>query len=121
MSRTYKDKPWKYKNPEAYDWRWGHEKVPYLSTYKNYLGQYVEHTKYMYIPIRGIKTKKPRYQDTDWHWYESTPSWWTRLTMNRPARRYYHLLEHEAERLEQADLEDFDFPDLKKKPHNYYY
>lgn len=53
-----------------------------------------------------------------WFWYRSTPSWWTRMTMNKPYRRAAKLLERKAI---FSDVEEFDFPDLKKKPHIYYW
>lgn len=88
MSRTFKDKPSKIRFPEVY---------PYW--------------------IEVEKTKKKREEDTEWHWM-STPSWWTRLTMNRPERRANSLLERSVL---FNDIEEFDFPNLGHKPHNYYY
>ena len=87
MSRTYKDKPSKVKFPEVY---------PY--------GVHVE------------KTKKRKKQDTEWHWI-STPSWWTRLLMNRPQRRAVHLWERKAL---FSDLEELVQPS-KKVAHIYYW
>lgn len=121
MSRTYKDKPAKFRFPERASYDFGIEVVPYTSTYKSYpTGEEVEYTRYWCRNLPGIKTKKRKELDYEWHWM-STPSWWTRMTMNRPVRRQYHLLEHEAERTSVEDLEDLDIPDFKKKPHIYYY
>ena len=108
MSRTYKDVPTKHRKPrEVYDWNWDVERIDLGPGYP----------RFWHRELPSTKTKKKKEQDTEWHWM-STPSWWTRLTMNKPQRRYYHLLEHEAL---FRDLEEFDFPDLKKKPHIYYY
>ena len=110
MSRTHKDVPAKHRKPrDVYDWFYATEKVPYLN--------HNNATRYWYRDLPGMKTKKRKEVDSEYHWM-TTPSWWTRLMMNRPARRHYHLLEHKAL---TSDLEDFDFVDLKKKPHNYYW
>lgn len=121
MSRTYKDKPAKFRFPEKYDIYFGCETVPYTSTYKSYrTGEEIEYTRYWHRDLPGAKAKKRKEKDYEWHWM-STPSWWTRMTMNRPTRRTYHLLEHEAARTPVEKLEELDIPDLKKKPHIYYY
>lgn len=111
MSRTHKDVPTKHRSPkEQYDFLYN--TVFEIFTDENGVVHYSRHE------LPGVKTKKRKHHDTEHHWM-STPSWWTRLTMNRPIRRYYHLLEHEAVRT--PDLEELDIPDLKKKPHNYYW
>lgn len=110
MSRTHKDVPTKHRKPrQTYDWLYGVEQIPYLrdNTYR----------RVWYRDVAGAKAKRRKEVDCEYHWM-TTPSWWTRLTMNRPQRRYYHLLEHEAL---YKDLEDFDFPDFRKKPHVYYW
>lgn len=53
----------------------------------------------------------------DYHGF-STPSWWTRLKMNRPQRRKYHLDER---KILVSDVDNFDFEDFGKKPHEYYW
>jgi hypothetical protein len=122
MSRTYKDKPWKFKNPEAYSWTWGTEKIPYEKTVLDWrTGEPKTITGYWYKEIPGMKSKKKKDLDCEWHWMSSTPSEWTRTMMNRPQRREYHLLEHEAVKTPLDSLEEFDIPDYKKKPHIYYY
>lgn len=122
MSRTYKDKPAKFRFPEAYDWRWSCEKVPYDYTYSPYgTGDPVTVTRYVYRELPGVKTKKRREVDSEWHWMGSTPSWWTRLTMNRPQRREAHLWEHEVSRTPVDNLEEVDKPNTSHKPHIYYY
>lgn len=49
---------------------------------------------------------------------ESTPSWWTRMMMNRPQRREGHMWESEVINYDQLD--DVDPPCCGKKPHLYY-
>lgn len=99
MSRTYKDKPHSLRF-DAYDKDriltecWGYRLLP------------------------TTKNKKRKAVDTEDHWM-STPSWWTRLMMNRPARREAHLLEVAA--LKAQNLEEFDFPDKGYLPHQYYW
>jgi hypothetical protein len=64
------------------------------------------------------KTKKPKEKDTEWHWM-STPSWWTRIMMNRPQRRKGKLWEATV-KLEKT-LDEVDPPEVSKKPHKYYW
>ena len=61
--------------------------------------------------------KKSRREDTEWHWM-TTPSWWTRMTMNRPQRRHGHVWERTVlfNNIEQADP-----PQVGRKPHQYYW
>jgi len=121
MSRTYKDKPWKFKNPEAYDYTFGCEKVTYERETKNWrTGEPIVVQSYFYRELPGVKAKKKKRLDTEWHWM-TTPSWWTRMTMNRPQRREAHLWEHEVVRTSLEDLEELDKPNVSHKPHNYYW
>lgn len=122
MSRTYKDKPIKFRFPESYDWSWGTEKVPYTYTYQPWgTGEPVDVVRYHYLQKPGVKTKKKREVDSEWHWMGSTPSWWTRVTMNRPQRREAHLWEHDVARMPIDELEEADKPNVSHKPHVYYY
>lgn len=122
MSRTYKDKPWKVKNPEAADWRFGREKVPYERTGTDiYTGEPRQITSYWFRELPGVKTKKKKHVDCDWHWMQSTPSWWTRLTMNRPQRREAHLWEWEVAHTHPDHIDELDVPNVSHKPHCYYY
>lgn len=122
MSRTYKDKPAKFRFPESYDWRWDCEKIPYEYTYSPWgTEDPVTVIRHVYRQLPGVKTKKRREVDCNWHWMGSTPSWWTRLTMNRPQRREHHLWEQIASRTPLESLEDLDTPNVSKKPHVYYY
>ena len=97
MSRTFKDKPSKFKH-EAWDidWIWvegyGHRNAP---------------TK---------KTKKRKEVDTEDRWM-STPGWWVRLMMNKPQRREVHLWERKAL---FSDLEELVQP-TRKVGHVYYW
>lgn len=55
------------------------------------------------------KKKKNEHQ----FWPQATPSWWTRIIMNRPHRRAVHLWEHEVV---LTDVEDADpIPETPKK------
>jgi hypothetical protein len=107
MSRTLKDKKWELKFPEL-NYRFDSVKITNDDSYN-----------IRYIQLPGVKSKKKRELDTDWHWLNTTPSWWTRLTMNRPQRRAGRVWEHEV--LKQADLEDCDPPGVGHKPHIYFY
>lgn len=66
--------------------------------------------------------KKRKTKDIIWHWLDATPSWWTRLFMNRPQRRKSHLWERDVQKITNFDdLEDIDKPNVGKKPHKYYW
>lgn len=122
MSRTYKDKPYKYKYPEDYDYTYGTEMVPYEYTYISpYNNTEVTTVRYWHKQVPGAKTKKKKEIDTNWHWMQSTPSWWTRMTMNRPQRRAAHLWEREATMTPIEELEELDTPNTSHKPHIYYW
>ena len=122
MSRTYKDKPAKFRFPESYDWRCDCEKIPYEYTYSPWgTEDPVTVIRHVYRQLPGVKTKKRREVDCEWHWMGSTPSWWTRMQMNRPQRREHHLWEQEASHTPIENLEDLDTPNVSKKPHIYYY
>lgn len=85
MSRTYKDKPWKFKARTT----WGFD--------------------------REDQPKKRKEVDTEMHWM-GTPSWWTRMFMIRPRRVY------ENQQLRSIlDIDEFDFVDVKRKNHKYYW
>ena len=102
MSRTLKDKPSKLR-------------------FDFYTKDQIELDHYGYSRYRlgkTTKTKKRKELDTEDHWM-STPSWWTRLMMGKPERRNAHMLEKKILRI--VDLEDFDFPNLKRKPHIYFW
>lgn len=67
---------------------------------------------------REDKPKLPKRVNTEWQW-QNTPSWWTYMFMIRPRRT------QENQQLKQLpyieDLEDFDFVDVKRKNHIYYW
>lgn len=103
MSRTYKDRPPRFRFPEE-QWNFGrYEQEPDLHTW-------------CWLQIPGIKTKKKRSVNTRWHWLGSTPSWWTHMFMIRPRRS------KENQQLRSINnIEDFDFVDVKRKNHIYYW
>ncbi len=107
MSRTLKDRKWELKFPEL-GWQFDSIKITSDSSYS-----------VRYIKLPGVKTKKRKEVDTDWHWLRGSPSWWTRLTMNRPQRRAGHMWEQKV--LLETDLENTDPPSVSYKPHVYYY
>lgn len=107
MSRTLKDRKWELKFPEL-NWQFDSIKITSDSSYS-----------VRYIKLPGVKTKKKRELDSDWHYLKGSPSWWTRLTMNRPQRRAGRVWEHTV--LKELDLEDCDPPGVGHKPHVYYY
>lgn len=68
----------------------------------------------------GDKSKKKKF-GKNWQWLQSTPSWWTKLFMNRPQRRKTKLWETEAVKVSQNNLDLLDKPNVTKKPHKYYW
>ncbi len=99
MSRSYKDSRRKYHFKDYWTLDW----IP-LEGYGHRLG----------------KTSKPKLRkevDTEDHWM-STPSWWTRLVMNRPQRRAGRLWER---KVLFEDIEETDSPGVSHRPHIYYY
>ena len=98
MSRTYKDRPTRVRFPESFD----HDRVQIPGTWHS-------------IELPTTRAKKRKHVDTEHHWM-GTPSWWTRMFMRRPRRA------RENQSLRNIhDVEDFDFVDTGRKPHNYYY
>lgn len=109
MSRTYKDRPHKVNHPEETS-KWNMYVV-----YEN-----DDFVFYKSGPIRGGLTKKPRKQDTEYHWM-TTPGWWVREFMNQPQRIAGHQWEREVVKKSLEDLEDELPPDVGRKPHIYYW
>lgn len=104
MSRTYKDKPPKFRFPEE---QWNYGKVQ-IETQDYWISYWAD--------LQGVKTKKKRNVNTKWHWLGSTPSWWTYTFMIRPRRS------KENQQLRNIkNIEDFDFVDVKRKNHIYYW
>lgn len=102
MSRTYKHLPYRFKYPEFFD--------------RSYWLR-LEDGSYRDERLHD-KPKKPKHQDTKWHWM-STPSWWTRATMHRPKRRQCRVWEQTI--CGTQDLSEADCPDWGHKPHVYYW
>jgi hypothetical protein len=136
MSRTYKDRPYKY-NKEKVSWEDRHEEFEYEAYTYDYALPYVgwrsykEHLDSKFVVGTRIKTfrvekagvlkkRKRFYQDPDDNWYKRTPSWWTREFMTVPKRAACRNWEKQA--IYADDLEDFeDCPDFGRKPHVYYW
>ena len=126
MSRTYKDKHWKLRFPESYtNFDAFYDRIPYeTSRYRfcSELGKYVKtgvtYTAYTFLERAGVKTKKRKSFDNKWHWTGATPSWWARITMNRPQRRKGRVWERTV--LFQ-DVDEADPPGVSRKPHVYYH
>lgn len=120
MARTFKDKKWTLRHPEN-DYYFGTERISYTVPRKDWTtGEILEGTwtNYVYVDIPGAKTKKKRDIDGNWRWYQRTPSWWSRLVMNKPRRRACRVWERQV-LLE--DIEEADCPDYGRKPHVYFY
>lgn len=126
MSRTYKDKKWRLRFPES-DWRFGTERVPTVRSLYNYsleedrVLDELFYNGFCFMELPGVKTKKRKKADTDYHWVSNTPSWWTRLFMNRPQRAAAHTWEKRVVHLPVDLLEEVDLPNVSKKPHKYYW
>lgn len=115
MSRTYKDRPRKLKFvPYDKDT----ERVPYVCSYVSvYTQEENSYSTFYTVYLPTTKPKKRKTKNTEDHWM-STPSWWTRLTMTVPERRSNRIQERKAL---FSDIEEFDFIDLGRKPHCYFW
>lgn len=115
MSRTYKDKPYKFVDPES-RWDYGMDKIAYVEYIDNF--QYL-YNRYYYIERGGIKTKKKRsYNEHNWM---TTPMWWIREYMNQPQRIRGKEWERQIIKVNIDELIDQDIPDVSRKPHLYYW
>jgi hypothetical protein len=121
MSRTYKDKPYKFRDPENdHDYRY--EYFEYESEGLDWKGNPYSGIRRFYVERAGVLTKKKKRVDTEYHWM-STPSWWTRLFMNRPQRIASKRWERDVVRMSFWDIaqDSFDPPPMGKKPHVYFW
>ncbi len=136
MSRTYKHIK-KVKLKKYYRERWETEHIKYNYEAHKYLWPDFDtpigltiRTAYLKKP--GVLTKKRKEVDTENHWM-STPSWWVRMTMNKPQRRSVSLWEQQLSNLDTSrynpsyegtypyeDLDLFDKP-YKKVGHVYFW
>jgi hypothetical protein len=130
MSRTQKDKPHEIRFP----YRWDHDTHdfytdPVLVTTTRRLNlETMEfevadlESPYLHRHFRRLQTpttkpKRRREVDTEDHWM-STPSWWTNMKMNRPARHKGRTWER---KVLVEDLEETDPPGVSHKPHIYWW
>ena len=107
MSRTYKDKKEKYKNPY------------YVSFEDAYIR--IGNRRYgslRWIQVPGVKKKRKRHYDDAWTKYSSAPGWFTNLFMNRPLRREFRIY---LLKLDPKLLEDCDPPCHLYKKFVYYW
>ena len=115
MSRTYKDKPGKYRFDP---WDKDRTKISYVRTWVGWNGTLEEHEWQTYIYAKTTKAKKRKEVDTEWHWM-STPSWWNHLMHTKKRRRAAKMWE--ASVLKAIDIEDVDKPNESNKPHQYFW
>lgn len=102
MSRTYKDKPMKL--------LWG-----------DYAQDYIYLANFRHIMRKTTKPKVRRSVDTDWQWYNSTPSWWNNLFHTKPIRGKFRNFNKLAVKSPLSSLEDMLEPQDSNKPHKYFY
>ena len=115
MSRTYKDKPYKLRNIDA----WDKDRVMVRCEAICYDWLTKEPRTYIatrYLEGKTTKTKKRREVDTEDHWM-TTPMWWIHMWHTRPERRKAKMLLTSL----PADLEEVDVPDTGHKPHHYFW
>ena len=104
MSRTYKDVPYRYIEPES-DWRFGRI--------------FAEGSNYRYLDLAGVRRKKKRsYHERTWM---TTPMWWIHEMMTVPQRRAGRAWEHKILSSTIEDLDLVDNPPNSRKPHWYYW
>ena len=108
MSRTYKDRPARINYPEE-QWEYRYD-----------TSEKTDRLWFRYLERKGVLTKKKKHVDTEHHWM-TTPSWWVRLTMNKPQRRASKMWEDTVigKSVDRLDVEDP--PIIGKKPHIYYW
>lgn len=120
MSRTRKDHSYK-RHPYYSHYRDDTELFSVEVTRKDWIGEgMVTYNSFYTMQLPTTKPKKPRHVDTEHHWM-STPSWWTRLVMNRPQRRAGRIWEHTAAHTAKEELDVLDTPSVSHKPHQYYW
>jgi len=107
MSRTYKDRHSRIRYPED---QWDY--MYYRSGDGNRLVNYLQRP--------GVLSKKKRRIDTEPHWM-TTPMWFIREFMNRPQRVKGKQWERQIVRCSIDSLLDQDTPNVKRKPHIYYW
>jgi hypothetical protein len=102
MSRTYKDKPSRL-HTSMVEWkiRWDHYDHGVLPS--------------------GLFPKKRRQDELSTKHWMPTPSWWTRLMMNRPQRVRSKQWERMVVRCSIDELELQDAPIIGDRPHVYYW
>ena len=129
MSRTWKDRSWQRRWPEAAIdsvIRVAYEAHPHTTVwneeYRCLAPGELDYTKtvirYMWVKQPGEKTKKKRNFE-DFHWQRGTPSAWTNMMMNRPQRTKGKQWCIKV--LQVIDLEECDPPNVSRKPHCYYW
>ena len=107
MSRTFKDRPWKYTQ----------EKLEKDVSGETLIGT-LHGWYYWHREIAGAKTKKKRHFKGHWvGYYFSTPSWWIREFMTVPKRAACR----NWEKTRNFDNLDEVCPDYGRRPHLYYY
>ena len=116
MSRTRKDKPWKYLEPELTDYHFDYEKIE-SERYSKYADTW--YPRYYYIQLPGKRPKKPR-QHHKRQWM-TTPMWWIHEMMTIPQRRQGRAWEHKVISFPVEDLDLADTPPNGNKPHQYYW
>ena len=130
MSRTYKDKPNRIRFP--HDWATDRIQIfldpVYVTTTRRLnldtfefeveeLEEPYVRRRFRYLEIKSSRGKQRKAVDTENHWMH-TPSWWTRIMMNKPQRRRGHVWER---KVLLEDLDETDPPTVGKKPHIYYW
>jgi hypothetical protein len=118
MSRTYKHTT-EANLKRYYKSRWDdeYEKYEYLGRVYAYPDFSAEEfrVRTCYLKKAGVLTKKKKNVDSEHHWM-TTPSWWNRMKHTRPERRRVNIALSQV-----SDVEEVDIPDLKRKPHIYFW
>ena len=108
MSRTFKDKPWKYTT----------EKLEKDASGEMLVGITNDRRYYWHRELPGVKTKKKRnYTEFYLGYYSRCPSWWVKEFMTVPKRAACRNWEKTRN---LSNLDD-DCPDYGNKPFEYYW
>lgn len=127
MSRTYKDRPFKFTDKVEFDDEY--DRVEYEAEVYTYEKEYKWHYKRVYtgetrvstyrVQKPGVHTKKKRSDvNKNDYWYRKTPSWWVHDYMTVPKRA---ACRNWAKTLTLENIEESDCPDYGDKPHFYYW
>jgi len=120
MSRTFNTRPSKIRFPNT--WDRDLISVEYVAQRLDwYTKEITECVSHAYIKLPTTIPKKKRRVDTEWHWTQSTPSWWNNLFHTRPVRGNFRKFTKDIVKSKILDIAELQEPSDSTKPHKYYW